>query len=151
MRASDDGSDGPPDVDEQELLAEIEAYRDHLVQISTEPETSETHSDAASVLVWGSPEAADRFLGIDPMDPTQELHFEEGTMFVKEQFDEAGALVGLTAMLKAPAGYDDGGGDWFWARVWGTDVTHEGRVSWCRNCHEAAQNTDFVVGFAKSP
>jgi hypothetical protein len=126
-------------------------FENHLEQLSDEPELSETHSDAASVLVWGSPDAADRFLSIDPMDPTQEVTFEEGTMFVKEHFDESGERVGLTMMYKGPDGYDSAGRDWFWARVRGNEITHSGRVDFCADCHEAAHNSDFVVGFGKSP
>ncbi len=152
---ADSGEDGNDEaqaveIDEDEVLAAGMDYASQLEQLSDTPEVSETHSDAASVMVWGSADAAKRFLSIDPMDPTQEVTFEEGTMFVKEHFDAAGAKVGLTIMYKGPEGYDSAARDWFWARVRGNEVTHRGRVDFCSDCHEAAHNTDFVVGFGKS-
>jgi len=138
------------DLDTEEVVASAMAYESSLVRLSDAEETSETHADAASVFVWGSPEAAELYRSINPDDPTQALSFARGTTFVKEHFDEAGDLAGVTIMYKGPEGYDPEHGDWFWARVRGIEVTHAGRVDWCSDCHDAAHNTDFVVGFGKS-
>jgi Cytochrome P460 len=149
-----DGDEDPPDdveVDEEAVLAEARDYKSSLMKFSTEPELSETHSDAASVVVWGSPEAADKFRSIDPKDPTQALSFDRDTLLVKEHLDVNNATIGWTVMFKAADGYDPEFGDWYWARISGDDTTHSGKVAWCRDCHEAAHNTDFVVGFGKSP
>jgi hypothetical protein len=152
----DDGADEEStgaavvELDEDEILALGMDYEDELEKLTDQPELSETHSDAASVQVWGSSDVADIFAGIDPDDPTQDISFDEGTMFVKEHFDAAGDYVGLTMMYKGPEGYNEAGRDWFWARVRGDEVTHSGKVDFCLDCHAAAHNTDFVVGFAKS-
>lgn len=138
-------------VDVEQVIASAMAYENDLMQLSDAAEHSETHADAASVFVWGSPEVAELYRSINPDDPTQSIDFPEGTTFVKEHFDEAGDLSGLTLMHKAPAGYNPDARDWMWARVRGGETTHSGRVEWCSDCHNAAHNTDFVVGFGKSP
>ncbi len=156
-RASAEDSAGTDDegmnleIDEDEIIAQGQRYASELVQLSEEPEQEETHADAAAVMVWGSASAADDFLSIDPDDPTQAVEFAPGTFFVKEHLDEAGATRGLTMMYKAEPGYDPEHGDWFWARLDGDSVTDSGRVGWCASCHAAAHNSDFVVGFGKSP
>jgi hypothetical protein len=150
--SADDESTGEPaaELDEDEVLALGMDYADELEKMTDMPELSETHSDAASVQVWGSADLAELFRGINPDDPTQEITFDEGALFVKEHFDVAGDYVGLTMMYKGPEGYNEAGNDWFWARVRGEEVTHSGKVDFCLDCHAAAHNTDFVVGFAKS-
>lgn len=149
--ASESGDMEPVEIDETAIMAQAMAYEDNLVPLSEEVEQSETHSDAASVFVWGSADAADKFHSIDPDDPTQSISFSPTTMFVKEHFDANGDKVGLTVMYKAPEGYNPEARDWFWARVRGEEITHSGQVSWCSECHDAAHNSDFVVGFGKSP
>lgn len=138
-------------VDVEEVIAAAMRYEDDLMQLSLEAEQSETHADAASVFVWGSADVADLYHSIDPDDPTQAVDFPQGTTFIKEHFDEAGDLAGLTLMYKAPPGYNPDARDWMWARIRGDETTHSGRVEWCSDCHNAAHNTDFVVGFGKSP
>lgn len=138
------------EIDEADVLASAMGYENNLQQFNSEPEPQQTHSDAASVIVWGTPEIAEVFASIDPNDPTQEVSFEPGTLLVKEHFDLNGVTIGLTVMYKGPPGYNESGGDWFWARVRGSEITHQGRVDFCLDCHRAAENTDFVVGFAKS-
>lgn len=148
--ADDESSDDGPDIDEAAILDEVMAYQDHLVRTSGGPERSETHADAASVWVWASENALDPFVSINPEDPTQSVAFDEGSILLKEHFDENGTKIGLTAMYKGPEGYDERGGGWYWVRVRGERVTHQGQVDWCISCHEAAHNSDFVVGFDKS-
>ncbi len=151
--ATGDDEGGVPSVElsSEDVLAEAMGYEDSLTRLSETAEQSETHADAASVFVWGSPSVADLYRSIDPDDPTQSVDFPVGTMFVKEHFDEAGERAGLTVMYKGPEGYNPDARDWFWARVRGEETTHAGRVEWCSDCHNAAHNSDFVVGFGKSP
>lgn len=148
---TDDDDEMLVELADDEIIAEALGYEGSLVQLSETAELSETHADAASVFVWGSANVADLYLSIDPNDPTQSIDFPEGTMFVKEHFDTAGDQVGLTIMYKGPPGYNPEAKDWFWARLRGDETTHAGRVEWCRDCHNAAHNSDFVVGFGKSP
>ncbi len=139
------------DLSSEDIVAEAMGFENNLMRLSEMAEQSETHADAASVFVWGSSSAADLYWSIDPDDPTQSVDFPVGTMFVKEHFDEAGDRAGLTIMYKGPEGYNPDSRDWFWARVRGEETTHAGRVAWCSDCHNAAHNSDFVVGFGKSP
>ena len=147
----DDGGMSTVELSSEDVVAEAMGFEDNLTRLSEMAEQSETHADAASVFVWGTPSVADLYLSIDPDDPTQSVDFPQGTMFVKEHFDEAGDREGLTVMYKGPPGYNPDSRDWFWARVRGEETTHAGRVEWCSDCHNAAHNSDFVVGFGKSP
>ncbi len=151
--ASESGDESPMmmEIDEADIIEQAQRYSTDLVRVSDGPEQEETHADAAAVQVWSSAAAVDDFLSIDPDDPTQQLSFAPGTFFVKEHLDASGATRGLTLMYKAEPGYDPEGGDWFWARIDGDTVSDSGRVGWCSGCHAAAHNSDFVIGFGKSP
>ena len=138
------------EVDEEEVTDELMGYRTNLVPYEGEPEHAETHADAASVLIWGTADVEDLFHSIDAMDPSQSVQFEPGTTFVKEHFNEEGELFGVNIMFKGPEGYDPEYGDWVWLRVRGDEASHFGRVEFCQDCHAAAVNSDFVVGFGKS-
>ncbi len=149
---SDESGEEPRvEVDEDATMALAYDYENTLMPLSSAAEQSETHADAASVFVWGTEAAATSFHSINPDDPTQAVDFPQGTMFVKEHFDAAGEKVGLTVMYKAEEGYNEDARDWFWARTRGDSLEHVGRVDWCADCHSAAHNSDFVVGFGKSP
>lgn len=138
------------EVEEDEVLAAIDDYTNRLLPMDDQAEVSETHADAAEVQVWVSPEAAETFASIDPDDPSQAVAFPEGSVLVKEHYDAEGNMFGLNVMYKAPFGYAPEDGDWYWMQVRGDAVTHAGRVSFCVDCHAAAINSDFVVGFGKS-
>lgn len=148
-----DGSEGDlyqVEVDEAQIIALSLDYQTHLERLTEGPELSETHADAAAVQVWGTPGMGERFHSVDPDDPSQSVTFPERTHIVKEHLDTAGQPIGMTVMYKASPGYNPVAGDWFWARIVGETVTHVGRVDFCLECHSAAINSDFVVGFGKS-
>lgn len=138
------------DVDEAEITEALMSYRTNLVPYAGEPEHAETHADAASVAIWGTEDVEELFHSIDAMDPSQSVEFPTGTTFAKEHFDEDGELFGVNIMFKGPDGYDPDYGDWVWLRVREGEPTHFGRVEFCQDCHAAAENSDFVVGFGKS-
>src|SRR5690606_24923398 len=140
----------PVEIDEDGVIAMAMNYKTMLQPLSDTPEESETHSDAAKVLVWGSPASASLFQSIDPTNPLQDISFPEGTLLVKEHFDEAGGYIGLTLMYKGPQGYHAEGRDWFWARVHRDELPHLGHVDFWLSCRIAAHVSDFVVGFGKS-
>lgn len=142
-------SGAPVDVDIDMVVALAQAYAD-LEPLTDVHDLAETHADAAAVRVWGSEDAKTPFDSIDPDDPTIAAAFPAETMLVKEHFDAAGGMFGLNVMYKAPEGYNPAGNDWFWLEIRGEQVTHSGRVGFCLDCHEAAINSDFVVGFGKS-
>ena len=157
VERADGGEDGetdedavPIEVDESEITALLMDYRSHLVPYSGEPEHAETHADAASVTICGTSDVEELFHSIDAMDPSQSVSFAAGTIFAKEHFDEEGDIFGVNIMFKGPEGYDPENGDWVWLRVRGESPTHFGRVEFCQDCHAAAINSDFVVGFGKS-
>lgn len=148
--ASDSSESGAPvEVDLAMVRAAAEAYAD-LAPLTEVHELAETHADAAAVRVWGTPDAQDPFDAIDPDDPTVVATFPVDTMLVKEHFDADGGMFGLNVMYKAPEGYNPAGNDWYWLEIRGDEITHSGRVGFCMDCHEAAINSDFVVGFGKS-
>lgn len=147
---SDSSESGAPvEVDLAMVRAAAEAYAD-LAPLTDVHELAETHADAAAVRVWGSADAKDPFDAIDPNDPTVVATFPTDTILVKEHFDAAGGMFGLNVMYKAPEGYNPAGNDWYWLEIRGDEITHSGRVGFCMDCHEAAINSDFVVGFGKS-
>jgi hypothetical protein len=147
---SSEGGEELVELELEEVLEHSTDYPNRLQRMGTSPELSETHADAASVQVWASPEVAETFLGIDPSNPSQAVSFQPGTTFVKEHFDAEGEMIGINVMFKGPAGYAPESGDWYWLQVRGDTVTHSGRVEFCMDCHAAAINSDFVVGFGKS-
>ncbi|MGB0766386.1 MAG: cytochrome P460 family protein [Phycisphaeraceae bacterium] len=68
----------------------------------------------------------------------------DGSVFVKEQFDEDKKFIGLTVMKKID-GYDPENGDWYWA-IADTDaeLTNAGRLnsSWTSNCIDCHKRGD---------
>lgn len=157
-RASDDSGEEddtgelPPaiEIDEDALLAELLDYKNRLEPIGSGPEELETHADAAHVEVWATPGVAELFDTIDPMDPSQAIEFERGVTFVKEHYDEDGNMFGINVMYKGPEGYDPNNADWVWLLSRDDAATQFGRVEFCQECHSAARNSDFVIGFGKS-
>lgn len=147
--ASSSDTGAPVEVDLETVRAMATAYAD-LAPLTEVHELAETHADAAAVRVWGTPDAEDPFAAIDPNDPTVAAAFPVETMLVKEHFDADGGMFGLNVMYKAPPGYNPAANDWYWLEVRDDVVTHSGRVTFCMDCHEAAINSDFVVGFGKS-
>lgn len=137
------------EVDVELVRAAAVAYAD-LAPLTEVHELAETHADAAAVRVWGTPDAMAPFAAIDPDDPTVTAAFPVETILVKEHFDADGGMFGLNVMYKAPAGYNPAANDWYWLELRDDTITHAGRVSFCMDCHEAAINSDFVVGFGKS-
>ncbi len=138
------------EIDEEALLAELLDYQNRLTKVGEGPETSETHADAAQVEVWATPAARALFDTIDPMDPSQFVEFDRGVTFVKEHFDEDGTMFGINVMFKGPEGYDPEHADWVWLLSRDDEPMQFGKVEFCQDCHSAARNSDFVVGFGKS-
>lgn len=73
-----------------------------------------------------------------------------GSIFVKEQFDEDKKIIGLTVMKKID-GYDPGNKDWYWA-IADTEarITNAGKLnsSWtssCISCHKKGDGGDDLL------
>ena len=142
--SSDDGV-AEDAVDAEAILARAFDYASELQQVNATPEPG-THGDADTVNYFAAAENVQLFLTIDPERTDQNVGFIEGSMFVKEHFDPADEVIGFTVMYKGPPGYNPEGGDWFWARVNGGEVTHEGQVGFCVDCHVMVESTDYVYG-----
>ena len=74
----------------------------------------------------------------------------DGSIFVKEQFDEDKKFIGLTVMKKID-GYDPENKDWYWA-IADTDarITNAGRLNstWtssCIDCHKRGDGGDDLL------
>lgn len=70
----------------------------------------------------------------------------DGSIIVKESFDEAGTESGdsITVMWKQ-TGFDPANNDWFWGRfAFDGEILAEGQVAGCFGCHGIARANDFV-------
>lgn len=116
-----------------------EAWDNEYVQLSQCAKSS-THS-GNYVEVWVNPEAEQTFK--DGAVP-----FAEGTVFLKPQFDDAscgGQPVTWTVMRKGAAGTAPDTGDWEWQSVdENGEITGQGQIAFCLNCHENASERDYV-------
>ena len=88
----------------------------------------------------------------DLTDPDElERPFAEGTVLLKAQYDGAGCsdLAGFTVMRKGAPGTAPETGDWEWQFVDDVgEITGQGQMSSCINCHTAAAADDYVFSTA---
>lgn len=77
--------------------------------------------------------------------PLAEATAPEGSIIVKENFDNNKELRNLTVMSKI-SGFDPENGDWFWAMYQpdGT-VLAEGSPGGCISCHSGMRSNDYIV------
>ncbi len=145
--AADDSTGVAAGVDEDEVIAMAAMYETTLEKISAQPFDSE-HGAADMVEVYINPEAAALFRTLDPEAPA-EVDFPEGTLIVKEHFDDAGAFSGFLLMYRGPEGYAPMTGDWFWAATNAAGATlsagPSGPVDFCISCHTPAPSLVFGV------
>jgi len=79
----------------------------------------------------------------------------DGSIIVKENYDQKKKLKALTVMYKIK-GFSPDTGDWFWAK-YSPDgkVEAEGKVKGCIDCHSKKKENDYIftgpVGKPKSP
>ncbi len=132
-------------LDADAVMERAFAYKTELVQVNAMPEPG-THGDAADVNYFSAPENEQLFRTIDPTLDDQQVSFIEGALFVKEHLGPDGAVIGFTVMQKAKPGYNPEAGDWWFARVSEDNVTHQGKVGFCMDCHVMVENTDFIYG-----
>ena len=70
-----------------------------------------------------------------------------GTVIVREVLDSTGAVSELTAIAKAPSGFDDTLGDWWFGAIDATGTTMSaGRVDACHSCHVPREAEDYLFG-----
>ncbi len=77
--------------------------------------------------------------------PADDATAPEGSIIVKENFDNNKTLRSITVMAKVN-GYDPDNRDWFWA-MFESDgtVLAEGSPGGCISCHEGMRSNDFVI------
>ena len=141
----DDGGQDDSGFDADAILERAFNYETEFVQVNVTPLPG-THGDADTINYFSAPENEQLFRTIDPTMTTQSVSFIEGAMFLKEHLDPNGAVIGFTVMRKAKPGYNPEANDWWWARVSGDNVTHQGKVGFCVDCHVMVDNTDYVYG-----
>lgn len=142
--AADDSSGSAAAFDEAEVIEQAGRYATELVKINDQPFPSQ-HGLAATVNVYVDAAAADAYRTLDPAAPA-DVEFAEGTLIVKEHLSDEGAYDGYLLMYRGPEGYSPEGGDWFWARVDGSDTVQEtGAVGFCIGCHQPAPGWAFGV------
>lgn len=111
------------------------------------------HQIADSVAIWVRDAAVPQYLEIDPTDPEDTTTpFPEGTIIVKQNYDEAGDATGAaTVLAKMAPGFAPESGDWWWGRF-GADgeLAESGVIGYCVSCHEGngLPRTDWVKGVA---
>lgn len=72
-----------------------------------------------------------------------------GTIVVKDGFNENKELTATVVMYKVK-GFDPEHNDWFWAAYTATgNVTNEGILSPCYNCHNKAVQSDYLFTLSK--
>jgi len=57
-------------------------------------------------------------------------------------------VVGLAAMAKMADGYDSENGNWYYAVLdpSGTQPVMQGKIEKCMDCHDSADERDYVFG-----
>lgn len=139
----------PTIVDEAAILTRVAAFRtEGFTRVTTDPAVSQHMGQ--SVHVWVDDGALAAYRAIDPEDASASSDpFDEGTILVKEQLDNAGEVAVLTVMAKVQAGYNPDVGDWWFAQTNPEGVvngTFSGKVGFCIGCHTPEAATDYVFG-----
>jgi hypothetical protein len=141
---SDKGGDSAASGDDDEQIAAdlwaamdgYEGWNQTADWTGIQPSEDGTHG--AFVQIWFNDPASDTLMAAAGGE------MQDGAILVKEGYaDETGSEVsGLTAMQKLD-GYDEAGGDWFWAKFTpGTGaVETAGVVSGCAGCHSSGQDS----------
>jgi len=147
-------SAGSRDVNEAAFMLTAQSYRDSgdLVEITSEAYPSAIAS--ATIRVWISAFAAAAYRTIDPDQSGAHTRLPEGSLIIREVYDDAGALKKLTLMGKDARGYNPEVGD-YWFGVTDPDGTPQlengkvltGRLDQCYSCHQTRGETeDFLFG-----
>ncbi len=91
--------------------------------------------------------ASCKFEGTKPQFTADNIDDALANLFVKKP---DGTMFGINVMFKGPEGYDPEHADWVWLLSRDDEPMQFGKVEFCQDCHSAARNSDFVVGFGKS-
>lgn len=149
--------DTPPPAEtalDQELLAQIMNYA-QFAHISASPYTSSVGSFDISVYAQGDVKT---YRSIHPATTaSSSITVAEGTMIVRTVLDASGSVSELTAIAKAPAGYDPTIDDWWFAEtdtqgfpIVSGGVPQYGRLDGCHTCHLPRAAEDYLFGVPQS-
>ncbi len=110
-------------------------------------EPADSGSVHGTVRIWYSKSVMDMPLDGPFMAP-------EGTVAIKDEFDSSGAVFVKVVMVKREAGYDSEHHDWYYEarNADGTLASDPvpGTPSLCVDCHQDAEDTDYLQGFSIS-
>lgn len=139
--------------DPDETIATAVAFEDELERLDLEAFATEHLEGDGLAKIWATPEAAEIFRTLDPMDLEQTAEFPPGTIIVKDNYDLQGNPSNLlNVMAKFEPGYNPAGNDWFFAlierdgTVIGERIGKGGGVEFCRDCHKQnGEKTDLII------
>jgi hypothetical protein len=145
--------DTPPPAEtalDQELLAQIMNYA-QFAHISASPYTSSVGAFDIAVYAQGDVRT---YRSIHPTTTaTSSITVAAGTMIVRTVLDANGNVSELTAIAKAPAGYDPTIDDWWFAEtdtqgnpIVSGGVPQYGRLDGCHTCHLPRATEDYLFG-----
>jgi hypothetical protein len=143
--AGGSGGGATVEVDDAELSAMAADYAT-LTKVNDAPFMSAQHAGMPMVNVYVSSSAVSAYEGI----ASGSASFPEGTLIVKEMLDADGNPEVLTAMYKAPEGYDPENLDWWWGMLTPAGEPamsgSVGKIGMCNDCHQAQAATDAAFG-----
>ncbi len=148
--ATDSGSDATPSAYDQEILRLVTSYKSApFSRVNSMSYTSDLGAFQINVYAYGD---VTTYKSIHP-ESTTTATIGVGTVIVREVLDSSGAITALTAIAKAPAGYDSSLGDWWFGK---TDATgtpmleagsmQVGRLVACHGCHVPREAEDYLFG-----
>lgn len=143
-----EAGDGNGDaIDTSPVEAALAAFPDGFAQVNDTPIATQGHAQASFVDVWVQAVGVEAYETVDPAATGSMPSFEEGTIVLKEQFDDADTVVGYTIMFKGPEDYAPQSGDWWWGFADSAGrITNEGQIDFCISCHTPRADDDWMFG-----
>ena len=127
--------------------------RDGLARANFTPFSSQIPGGAL-VDVWVSADAADEYDKVLLDGAGSGVDLPQGTVIIREVFDEFGQVETLTLMIKNEPGYFPGGGDWWYGVADPDGIIRNddnglplmGPLEQCNACHVARANDGYLFG-----
>ena len=139
------GGGGQVTVDDAAISQQAAGYA-QLTKVNQAPFMSAQHDGMPMVNVYVNGVGAAEYAKV----PMGAASFPEGTLIVKEMLDAQGQPMMLTAMYKAPEGYDPTNRDWWWGMLMPNGTPAQsgsvGKIAMCNGCHQSQTSTDAAFG-----
>ncbi len=142
-----------PSEYDTEVLAVMMTYKGNtFTKINSTAYTSTLGAFEINVYAYGD---VSGYQSIHPeTDRATAMTIGVGTVIVREVLDASGNIDKLTAIAKAPAGYDATLGDWWFGETDATGIVmpdtsgslQVGKVTACHGCHVPRANEDYLFG-----